>query len=138
MLKVSSYKVQLYFVLILGLILRLIQLDRSFSNDEFSAYFRFIGYDSFHDIIEFGVIPDGHPAGIHLFLWNWTKWFGFNEVTTRLPFVVAGTIALYFFYKAFQKWYCKNNKSQTNNKNNSRIIERVNQCIPNILNLRFY
>ena len=105
MLKVSSHKVQLYFVLILGLILRLIQLDRSFSNDEFSAYFRFIGYDSFHDIIEFGVIPDGHPAGIHLFLWNWTKWFGFNEVITRLPFVIAGTIALYFFYKAFQKWY---------------------------------
>ena len=78
MLKNLSYKAQLYFVLILGLILRLIQLDRSFSNDEFSAYFRFCDEKSFQHFIEFGVMPDGHPAGIQCFLWIWTSFFGWG------------------------------------------------------------
>lgn len=109
MLKNLSYKTQLYFVLILGLILRLIQLDRSFSNDEFSAYFRFCNEKSFQHFIEFGVMPDGHPAGIQCFLWIWTSFFGWGEVVSRLPFAVAGVLALFFFYLAFEKWY--NHKS---------------------------
>ncbi len=41
------------------------------------------------ELIEGGVKVDGHPAGIHVFLYYWTKLFGTNEWIVKLPFIVS-------------------------------------------------
>jgi len=76
----------------------------SFSNDELSALNR-IRYDSFSDLIEKGVTPDGHPALIQVFLFYWTKIFGLSAFSIRLPFVLMGIASVPLAYLLGKKWF---------------------------------
>jgi hypothetical protein len=94
-------------ILILGVstILRFYRFQGiPFMHDEFSAFFR-TEFNSFNDLIEYGVRPDGHPAGIQVFLYYWIKFFGKAEWIVKLPFAVMGVLSVLLVYLVSRKWY---------------------------------
>lgn len=48
---------------------------------------------------------DGHPAGIQVFLYGWTRVFGETEWIVKLPFVFAGLISIWYTYRIGIKWF---------------------------------
>jgi hypothetical protein len=76
----------------------------SITNDELSALNR-LAYDSFGELIQKGIMPDGHPALMQLFLYAWTAVFGENTWFIRLPSVLFTLGGLYFFYHFARKWF---------------------------------
>jgi hypothetical protein len=78
-----------------------------FMHDEFSALIR-TNFDNFHDLVEYGIIPDSHPAGTQLFLYFWVKLVGWSEFWVKLPFALMGLASIYLIFKIGQQWF--NNK----------------------------
>lgn len=78
--------------------------SESITADEVSALLR-LQFDSFGEMIENGVRPDGHPAFTQVLLWFWTKVFGDSEFSIRLPFVLMGTASIWFAGMASRRWF---------------------------------
>lgn len=76
----------------------------SITNDELSALNR-LAYDSIGELVQKGIMPDGHPALMQLFLYAWTTVFGENTWFIRLPSVLFTLGGLYFFYHFSRKWF---------------------------------
>lgn len=95
----------LALIIVVSIILRFFNFSEiPFTHDEFSALFR-LDFDSFSELIFKGVKIDGHPAGIQVFLYYWTKLFGFEEWVIKLPFAFFGIIAIYLIYLIGKKWF---------------------------------
>lgn len=95
----------LYAILLIAALLRLWNLSNiPFTYDEFSALFR-TRFDNFHDLIAYGARIDGHPVGIQVFLYYWTKIFGFSEAWVKLPFIVAGIASVYLIFRIAWDWF---------------------------------
>lgn len=77
--------------------------DIPYTYDEFSALFR-THFNTFHELIERGVKVDGHPAGVQVFLFYWTKLFGYKEIVVKLPFIILGILSVWLVYKIFSAW----------------------------------
>ncbi|MGM0649049.1 MAG: glycosyltransferase family 39 protein [Bacteroidota bacterium] len=75
-----------------------------FTHDEFSALFR-TNFDGFSEMIQKGVKPDGHPAGIQVFLYFWVKLFGKTEWVVKLPFAICGILSVYLVYAIAKQWF---------------------------------
>ena len=85
----------LLILILIGAALRIFaMLHFGWMHDELSAISR-LRFSSFHDLIQYGVKPDGHPAGVQVFLWLWAKWFGTAEWVLRLPFLLLGIANIY-------------------------------------------
>ncbi len=98
-------KITLGIILVTATVLRFIKYPEiPFTHDEFSAIFR-LNFESFAEMIEKGVRIDGHPAGIQVFLWYWTKLFGFDEWIVKLPFTIMGILSVFLIYTIGVKWY---------------------------------
>ncbi|PHR47020.1 MAG: hypothetical protein COA32_08845 [Fluviicola sp.] len=94
----------LAFILIVATILRTYDLfNIPFTHDEFSALFR-LQFDNFSELIANGVRIDGHPAGIHVFLYYWTALFGQAEWAVKLPFILFGIVSIWFVFKIGKLW----------------------------------
>ena len=92
-------------ILFIGSILRFYNyVEIPFTHDEFSALFR-LNFDSFSELIEKGVKVDGHPAGVHVFLYYWTKVFGSSEWIVKLPFTIFGIVSIWIIYLIGRKWF---------------------------------
>ncbi|MGP8216721.1 MAG: hypothetical protein ACLQQ4_14245 [Bacteroidia bacterium] len=92
-------------ILLVATILRLIHpLQIPYTYDELSALAR-THYNSFSELIDKGVIIDAHPAGVQVFIYYWTRLFGYNELVVKLPFIVFGILAVYYIYKLGQTWF---------------------------------
>jgi hypothetical protein len=104
-----SHTAFLIFIMLIATIMRLWQFDTfSYSNDELSAIIR-LEYNNLSDLIEYGVKKnDFHPAGVQVFLYYWTKVFGDSETAVRIPFVIAGILAVLFSYQVAKMWFGKN------------------------------
>ncbi len=76
----------------------------SLSNDELSALNR-LQFDSFADMIRLGVLVDFHPAGVQTLLWFITHSFGFDVWIVRLPFVLFGTLSVYYTFLIGKRWF---------------------------------
>lgn len=72
--------------------------------DELSALSR-LQFDNFSDLIENGIKPDGHPAGVQTFLYYWTQLFGKTEWIVKLPFNLMGLASVYVIYKIGLNWF---------------------------------
>ncbi|MFA7139005.1 MAG: glycosyltransferase family 39 protein [Bacteroidales bacterium] len=95
----------LSIILLTALGLRLYNLtENSLSNDELSALFR-LQFDSFRELVIHGFYVDGHPGGIQVFLYYWTKLFGNSPLSIRLPFALMGVGAVYLMYKTGKQWF---------------------------------
>ncbi len=74
------------------------------THDEFSALFR-LRFDTFSELIEKGVKVDGHPAGIHVILYYWTKIFGVSPWVFKIPFIIFGILSSLLSYLIAKKWF---------------------------------
>jgi hypothetical protein len=102
---ILSNKHLLVLILIVAAILRLWGVwDIPFMHDELSALSR-THFDSFSELISKGVKPDGHPAGIQIFLYYWVKIFGFTEWLVKLPFLLMGLASVYLLFEIGRLWF---------------------------------
>ena len=92
-------------ILLVGALLRFWNLaDMPLMHDELSAFYR-LQFNSFSELVEKGIKPDGHPAGIQVFLYYWTGLFGQSDFVLKLPFLLFGTGAIYLAYAVAKKWF---------------------------------
>ena len=97
-------KIILVLILLVAAVLRIYNFwNFSLSNDELSALAR-LNFASFQDLIMEGVRIDGHPPAAQVILWLMTNWFGDSVFVIRLPFVLAGILAVYFVFRTAQEW----------------------------------
>lgn len=95
----------LIFIIIVASILRMYNLfNIPFTHDEFSAIFRTY-FNNFSELINKGVKVDTHPALVQVFLYYYTKVFGYNQWVVKMPFIVMGILSVWVFYKIALKWY---------------------------------
>lgn len=95
----------LFLIIIVAFILRFYNFTAiPFTHDELSALFR-TQFHNLHDLINYGVKVDGHPAGVQLFLYFWIKIVGFNEWLIKLPFTLLGIGSVILLYFIGKKWY---------------------------------
>jgi hypothetical protein len=98
-------QVLMFLILAVGAWLRCFHWQEiPFTHDEFSAIIR-TQYSTFGELIEKGVKPDGHPAGIQVFLFYWVKLFGTNEFIVKLPFIICGLLSVWLIYKIGKEWF---------------------------------
>ncbi len=97
----------LALILLIAAILRIYNLDYSYSNDELSALSR-LTFNSVQEVIVKGVMVDGHPAFVQLLLYFWTNLFGNTEVPVRLPFVIFGIGSVAMVYLVAKEWFHSN------------------------------
>lgn len=95
----------LVLIVAVGTLLRFYNFqDIPYTPDEFSALGR-LKFDSIGDVLEFGVKPDGHPAGVQVFLYYWTNWFGNTEMVVKFPFLAMGIGAIIYAFAIGKKWF---------------------------------
>jgi uncharacterized membrane protein len=96
--KLSQEQLFLGAVLLFAFVLRAFNyFDLSFMNDELSALAR-TKFSSFGELFSQGIIPDGHPPLVQLFLYFWTALFGYGETMVKLPFLIISIVSLYYLY----------------------------------------
>ena len=92
-------------ILVVAAILRFFHFSEiPFTHDEFSALFR-LDFSTFSDLIEKGVMVDFHPAGVQVFLYYYTHWFGTQEWVVKLPFALMGLGSVWYMYKLGKLWF---------------------------------
>ena len=95
----------LLLILFTGSLLRLLFINEiPFTHDEFSALSR-LHFNSFSELVANGIIIDGHPAGVQVFLYYWVKIFGWTEIAVKMPFIIMGILSLWLIYKIGKFWY---------------------------------
>ena len=105
--KSKTNVILLIIILLSGFILRFYHFFQlPFTWDELSAWNR-IHFNSFSDLIALGVKPDGHPAGVQVFLYYWISFFGDREWVVKLPFAIMGISSVYVFYEISKIWWNK-------------------------------
>jgi hypothetical protein len=88
-------------IVILAALLRCYHLfEIPLINDELSALNR-LRFPSFAALIRQGVMPDGHPALVQVFLFYYTKLTGLSPALIKLPFIICGTAGVYVAYRVF-------------------------------------
>ena len=104
--KEKAYSILLVLILITAAILRFWNyFHLPFMHDELSAMSRTV-YDNFRDLIRYGVVEnDTHPAGVQVFMYYWTHWFGDAEWIVKLPFVLAGLASVWIAYLVAKLWF---------------------------------
>lgn len=104
-MKIKTEHIILGIILAAAFFLRFFHFDEwSLSNDELSAWLR-LQYGSVGEVIEKGVRPDFHPAGIQVFLYYWTALCGDSPFALRLPFVILGTASVWLIYVLGKRWF---------------------------------
>ncbi len=74
--------------------------------DELSAWSR-LHFETFSELISQGVVPDGHPAGVQVFLYYYTHVFGDKEWIVKLPFNLMGLASVGLIYRISSIWFGK-------------------------------
>lgn len=76
----------------------------NYTHDELSALSR-LQFDSITELFTNGIMVDGHPALVQLFLYGWTSLVGFSPWLVKLPFVLMGIGSVYLLYRLGKIWY---------------------------------
>ena len=104
-MRISNNRLILYGILLLAAVLRFYHYrEIPFTHDELSALSR-VGYSGFSDLIQQGVIPDGHPAGVQVFLYYWVKLFGDAAWVVKLPFTIFGLLSVWLVFLIGSRWF---------------------------------
>lgn len=75
-----------------------------YTHDEISALVR-VDLPTLHDAIAKGIWNiDTHPPATHVFLWCWTKLFGFGDGVVKAPFMLMSIAALLLLYRCAYAW----------------------------------
>lgn len=93
------------FLLVVATLLRFYHFtELPLTDDEFSALSR-LNAPSFTTLIQEGVVPDGHPAGQHVFLYYYTQWFGTSALVYKLPNLILGVLSVLLLYGIGRLWF---------------------------------
>ena len=84
-------------VLILGFLLRLINLNQSLWLDEAIEVLA-VRDNYYRDLIIKYSVGDFHPPLYHVILKFWTSFFGYSEIAARIPSVLFGVLIIFFVY----------------------------------------
>ncbi|MCB0428527.1 MAG: glycosyltransferase family 39 protein [Flavobacteriales bacterium] len=76
----------------------------SYTNDELSSITR-ADFNSLGELFREGIYTDVHPAGVQVFLYYWTGWFGHHEWIVRLPFAIAGIFSVVLFTHIARRFF---------------------------------
>lgn len=100
-----GHRLLLGMIVLVGFVLRVLYLPQlEFMHDELSALSR-LSYSSFVELIEHGILPDGHPAGVQVFLYYWTGWVGTSPILVKLPSVLLGTASIPLLFSIGRQWF---------------------------------
>ncbi len=106
-LKGKQHETWLVAILIIGTALRFYNYSSfSLTGDELISLLMLRGR-TFSEMINEGVRPDFHPAFSQALLFCWVKLFGITEASIRIPYVVAGILAILFAYLVASQWFNK-------------------------------
>lgn len=104
-LVVNAHHILLWSIIGLGAMLRYYSFaGMPFVHDELSAISR-LSFDSFADLMEYGVKVDGHPALIQVFLYYYSAIFGLTEWVIKLPFFLMGIGSIWLTYVNGKAWF---------------------------------
>lgn len=93
-------------ILVLGLILRLINLSQSLWLDE-AIEILAVKNNGFVNLVTKYAIGDFHPPLYHVILKVWDSLFGFSEISSRFPSVIFSLATCYFVYLIGKKIFSK-------------------------------
>lgn len=96
----------IWFILVIGLILRLISLDQSLWLDEAISVLATQDFSFLGMITEYAK-ADFHPPLFFIILWLWSKVFGISEIAVRIPSVIFGVLTVYVVYLIGKKLHSK-------------------------------
>ena len=99
--KIVNAKTLFWLLVIIGAALRIGSLWGGLSHDEISAILR-LDFNKFSDVIDYGVRGDGHPAGVQVFMWLWSRIFGTSAIAIRFPFLLMGIASLFLIHNILQ------------------------------------
>ncbi len=97
-------KAGIYFVLLLSLFVRLINLNQSLWLDEAISVLA-VKNNSFINLITKFSLGDFHPPLYYLILKLWTNFFGYSEISARFPSVIFGVLTVPFVYLIGKKLF---------------------------------
>lgn len=103
-LLINNYS--LIIILLLGLILRLINLNQSLWWDE-AINVVYAQENNFWWFVTKYPIGDFHPPGYFAILWVWSRIFGFSEMAVRLPSVILGVATVWVTFLLGNKLFNK-------------------------------
>ncbi len=86
-----------FLILFTGFLIRLISLNQSLWLDE-AISANVVRFNSFWEIIKNFSPYDFHPPLYYLFLKAWSSFFGYSEISLRLPSVFFSLLTGYFLY----------------------------------------
>lgn len=96
----------IWFILAIGLILRLISLNQSLWLDEAINVLATQHYSFLGMLTEYAK-GDFHPPLYFAILWVWTNIFGIGEIAVRIPSIIFGLFTIYVVYLIGQKLHSK-------------------------------
>lgn len=107
MLLSAKYKnaVVMGLILLAGLLLRSVEISQSvFFYDELSAILR-TNYTSFSELIDKGVMPDGHPAGMQVLIWfgRYCLFMAKDPIAFKALSICVGLLCIVLVYLIAQK-----------------------------------
>lgn len=101
----SIHSYSLFILVLLAALLRFYNYpELPLTQDELSALVR-TKADSLSMLINNGVLPDTHPAGVQVFMYYWTKWFGYDSMAVKLPFILMGLACIPLIYQLGKIWF---------------------------------
>ncbi len=104
MIKLTNRTILVLIVVVAAVLRFFNYAEVPFTHDEFSALSR-LNFDDLSTLIKEGVMGDGHPAGIQVFLFYWVKLFGSDEWIVKLPFTLFGLLSVWLVYAIATKWF---------------------------------
>jgi hypothetical protein len=103
--KISVDTILLSVILLVAAVLRFWNYSNiPYMHDELSALAR-TNFNSFSELIAKGARVDGHPVGVQVFLYYWTKLFGYGEMIVKLPFIICGLLSVVVVYRLSKFWF---------------------------------
>ncbi len=92
-------KYNIYILLVVAFLIRLIHLDQSLWLDEATTAVTVKTYSFWQIVTQFSP-ADFHPPVYYLFMDLWTNIFGYSEISLRIPSVILTVAAGWYVYKA--------------------------------------
>ena len=101
----SNNNFNIWLVLLAAVFLRFFNFfEIPYTFDELSALNR-TTYDSFNELINKGILNDGHPGLIQVFLYYWVRFFSYSESIVKLPFLLCGLLSVWLVFLIGKKWF---------------------------------
>ena len=116
---INKKQLGLLFILLSGLVLRLIALNQSLWLDEGIEWWGVTSFD-LRKLLTGYMLGDFNPPGHHLLMWFWVRIFGDSEVALRMPSVLFGVGTVGMAYKISEFIFQNSDSEEKDQKASTR------------------